>query len=91
MAVLLNRLSNRIGLRSFGSALKVVTARYVSTNQSYIENGGQMHPFAQLPETHEMLRNTCRNFADSVLKPIAGDIDQNHLYPAKQVQYFVCY
>ena len=88
MAVLLNRLSSRIGLSALSSAIKVSAARYVTTQQTYIENGEQIHPFAQLPETHEMLRKTCRDFADTVLKPIAGDVDQNHMYPAKQVSIF---
>lgn len=45
----------------------------------------QFHALAELPETHEMLRKTCRDYADEVLKPIAGDIDRNHRYPAEQV------
>lgn len=38
-----------------------------------------------LPETHEMLRKTCRDFAENELKPIAGEIDKEHRYPAEQV------
>ena len=85
MAHLAKRLCSKIGIRTFGNSIRVATARSVSTRQTYIENGEQIHPFAQLPETHEMLRNTCRDFADTVLKPIAGEIDQKHMYPAKQV------
>ncbi|GAB1607339.1 short-chain specific acyl-CoA dehydrogenase, mitochondrial-like [Argonauta hians] len=39
-----------------------------------------------LPETHKMLQETCRDFAEKELKPIAGDIDKNHKFPAEQVK-----
>ena len=32
-----------------------------------------------------MLRTTCRDFAEAELKPIAGKIDKEHLYPRDQV------
>jgi butyryl-CoA dehydrogenase len=38
-----------------------------------------------LPETHEMLRQTCRDFADNELAPIAGKLDKESLYPREQV------
>ena len=38
-----------------------------------------------LPETHEMLRQTCRDFADNELWPIAGKLDRESLYPREQV------
>ena len=40
---------------------------------------------ASLPESHEMLRQTCRDFAEGVLKPIAHKIDKEHLFPTDQV------
>ena len=39
-----------------------------------------------LPETHEMLRQTCRDFAEGELKPIAFKTDKEHLYPRDQVR-----
>ncbi|RUS71005.1 hypothetical protein EGW08_021240, partial [Elysia chlorotica] len=39
-----------------------------------------------LPETHEMLRKTCRDFADNELIPIAAKLDKEHLYPKEQVK-----
>ncbi|KAK9874285.1 hypothetical protein WA026_002637 [Henosepilachna vigintioctopunctata] len=39
-----------------------------------------------LPETHQMLQRTCRDFADAELIPIAGKIDKEHLYPKEQVK-----
>lgn len=38
-----------------------------------------------LPETHQMLQKTCRDFADNELIPIAGQLDKNHTYPKEQV------
>merc|ERR1719383_427870 len=42
---------------------------------------GSFYPLARLSETHEMLRQTCRDFADKELKPIAGVLDKEHRYP----------
>jgi len=39
-----------------------------------------------LPETHELLRKTCRDFADNELMPVAAENDRNHTFPAKQVR-----
>ncbi|XP_066507203.1 short-chain specific acyl-CoA dehydrogenase, mitochondrial [Hoplias malabaricus] len=41
---------------------------------------------AELPELHQMLRQTCRDYAEKELAPIAGQLDKNHMFPAKQVQ-----
>ena len=79
MASLIRRVSREI-LRSNSNKLFGIKAAKASTS----ENVG-VHPFALLPETHEMLRKTCRDFADEVLKPIAGDVDKHHKYPAKEV------
>ncbi|XP_061732164.1 short-chain specific acyl-CoA dehydrogenase, mitochondrial isoform X1 [Nerophis ophidion] len=40
---------------------------------------------AELPETHQILRQTCRDFADRELTPIASKLDKEHSYPAKQI------
>jgi len=39
----------------------------------------------QLSETHEMLKKTCRDFADKELRPIAGELDREHRFPKEQV------
>jgi len=41
--------------------------------------------FTQLPETHQMLRDTCRQFAENELWPIAGTIDKTCEYPEQQI------
>ena len=43
---------------------------------------------AKLPETHEMLRQTCRDFADKELAPIAASLDKEHKFPLEQVASF---
>ncbi|XP_058439158.1 short-chain specific acyl-CoA dehydrogenase, mitochondrial isoform X1 [Marmota monax] len=40
----------------------------------------------ELPETHQMLRQTCRDFAEKELFPIAAQVDKEHLFPAAQVK-----
>merc|ERR1739848_554353 len=39
-----------------------------------------------LPEEHQMLRETLRNFADAELKPFAGKWDAAHEYPAEAIK-----
>ncbi|NP_001080869.1 short-chain acyl-CoA dehydrogenase [Xenopus laevis] len=41
---------------------------------------------AELPETHQMLRDTCREFAEKELQPIAAELDQKHRFPQDQVR-----
>ncbi|KAK0134693.1 Short-chain specific acyl-CoA dehydrogenase, mitochondrial [Merluccius polli] len=41
---------------------------------------------AELPEMHQMMRQTCRDYATKELAPIAAMLDKNHTYPTKQVQ-----
>uniref|UniRef100_A0AC11ERZ9 Acyl-CoA dehydrogenase short chain n=1 Tax=Ovis aries TaxID=9940 RepID=A0AC11ERZ9_SHEEP len=40
----------------------------------------------ELPETHQMLRQTCRDFAEKELFPIAAQVDKEHRFPAAQVK-----
>ncbi|XP_054000140.1 short-chain specific acyl-CoA dehydrogenase, mitochondrial isoform X1 [Hylaeus anthracinus] len=41
---------------------------------------------SMLPETYQMLHKTCKDFAEQELKPIAAEIDKNHLYPKEQIK-----
>eukprot|EP00088_Acartia_fossae_P058271 TRINITY_DN6815_c0_g1_i1.p1 TRINITY_DN6815_c0_g1~~TRINITY_DN6815_c0_g1_i1.p1 ORF type:complete len:419 (+),score=78.26 TRINITY_DN6815_c0_g1_i1:37-1293(+) len=41
--------------------------------------------FTELPETHQMLKDTCRQFAENELWPIAGKIDKTQEYPEQQI------
>ncbi|POI35786.1 hypothetical protein CIB84_000460 [Bambusicola thoracicus] len=40
----------------------------------------------ELPETHQMLRQTCRDFAEKELMPLAAELDREHRFPAEQVK-----
>jgi len=39
-----------------------------------------------LPETHQMLKDTCRQFAEAELWPTAGNLDKECRYPDEQVR-----
>jgi len=39
-----------------------------------------------LPEEHELLRKTCRDFADNELIPIAAELDREKRFPKEQVK-----
>lgn len=39
-----------------------------------------------LTESQELLKKTCRDFAERELKPVAGDIDKKHEYPRELVR-----
>jgi len=41
---------------------------------------------AELPELHQMMRQTCRDYAQKELTPIAAQLDKDHVFPAKQVK-----
>ena len=39
----------------------------------------------ELEPEHEMMRQTCRDFAQQQLKPIAAELDREHRFPAEQI------
>jgi len=39
-----------------------------------------------VPDTHQMLQKTCRDFANSELVPQAAKHDREHLYPSEQIR-----
>ncbi|CAH2295354.1 short-chain specific acyl- dehydrogenase, mitochondrial [Pelobates cultripes] len=39
----------------------------------------------ELPDTHRMLRDTCRDYAERELQPIAAKLDREHLFPRDQI------
>ncbi|KAL7983165.1 hypothetical protein Chor_000027 [Crotalus horridus] len=41
---------------------------------------------AGLPETHRMLRETCRDFAAKELAPLAARLDREHRFPDQQIK-----
>ena len=67
--------------RSLGAAAPRLRAarRLLSTELADVS------PALDLAEEHEMMRQMCRDFADNELKPIAGQLDKEHTFPAAQV------
>lgn len=59
--------------------LRNVFQVYHSTSRSFAS-------LSSLPETHQMLQKTCRDFAENELKPIAAKTDREHLYPKEQIK-----
>jgi len=57
------------------------STRQLSTAYSDDDEG----PISYMSDTHDMLRQTCRDFADAQLKPIAGELDREHRFPAEQI------
>ena len=72
------RAAMRLASRSRGLP-RVVQARLQSTAVDDDNLSGY------ISETHEMLQQMCRDFADNSLKPIAGELDKEHRYPAEQI------
>ena len=49
----------------------------------------QLRAFSSAPglsESHIMLQQMCRDFADNELAPIAAELDREHRFPTEQVQ-----
>jgi len=66
-----------------------VSVRALSTSRSCLSEGEDLlsqHTFTQLPETHQMLKDTCRQFAEAELWPVAGKIDKTQEFPTEQVR-----
>lgn len=61
-----------------------------ATSERIIRPRRHVSNLAKLPETHEMLRKTCRDFADNELVPIAASLDKEHKYPEEQVKKMTC-
>lgn len=57
----------------------------------YLTGRRSLSQLAELPETHQILRQTCRDYADRELAPIAARFDKEHLYPSKQVSACWCF
>lgn len=68
-------MNNLIKLRHLPKNLFTLGTRSISNIQSI-----------QFSETHEMLRSTCRDFADKELAPAAAQIDKTHTFPKALIE-----
>ncbi|ESO84625.1 hypothetical protein LOTGIDRAFT_131888, partial [Lottia gigantea] len=41
---------------------------------------------AELPETHQLLKQTCQGFSDNEIAPVAAQLDKEHTYPKNLVK-----
>ncbi|XP_020288155.1 short-chain specific acyl-CoA dehydrogenase, mitochondrial [Pseudomyrmex gracilis] len=57
----------------------------VSIRGKYVINR-RIASLSMLPDTHQMLHKTCRDFAEQELKPFAAEFDRNHLFPKEQIK-----
>ena len=51
-----------------------------------IQRGITTTSSAFLPEEHQMLQQSCRDFADAELVPVAGEIDREHRFPTEEIK-----
>uniref|UniRef100_A0A0A9XD73 Short-chain specific acyl-CoA dehydrogenase, mitochondrial n=1 Tax=Lygus hesperus TaxID=30085 RepID=A0A0A9XD73_LYGHE len=62
---------------------RIVGQKLLSNNVVH-PNG--MAYFSSISETHEMLKKTCRDFAEGELIPHAAKFDKDHQYPKEQIK-----
>lgn len=62
--------------------IRVITNRFSSLTKRSISSVQSI----QFTEQHEMIKNTCREFADKELAPAAAHIDKTHTYPTELVK-----
>lgn len=63
--------------------------RIVSAIGNLIKNGvsrAKYSTMSHLSEVHQMLRKTCREFAEEELRPLASKIDRDHMFPKEQIK-----
>lgn len=63
-----------------------IFSRLLDSPSKYLYLKNQMSILTQLPDTHQMLKKTCREYAEKELMPIAAKIDKEHMYPKEQVK-----
>ena len=67
--------STKLGRKKCLSMSFLKLQKSVETSELQRQNYTE-HKFTELPEEHQMLKDTCRNFAEKELWPIAGEIDK---------------
>ncbi|KAJ8044247.1 Short-chain specific acyl-CoA dehydrogenase, mitochondrial [Holothuria leucospilota] len=61
-------------------------SRLMAGKSQIVPNRRGLSALAELPETHQMMKKTCADFADNELKPIASQIDKEHTFPADKIK-----
>lgn len=65
----------------FASKLRVLIQPIVTVRR----NKSTYIDWPLLKDEHKMVADMCRNFSDTELIPIAGDLDKNHTFPKAQI------
>ena len=73
---------------TFLSYKKSKTLQNLSVSQNCSSSSFSGAALIDLPETHQMLKDTCRQFAEAELWPIAGAIDKACSYPGEDLKIF---
>ena len=73
---------------TFLSYKKSKTPQNLSVSQNCSSSSFSGAALIDLPETHQMLKDTCRQFAEAELWPIAGAIDKACSYPGEEFKIF---
>ncbi|XP_078410119.1 short-chain specific acyl-CoA dehydrogenase, mitochondrial isoform X3 [Cetorhinus maximus] len=69
-----------------GSLLRRIT-RAMTVKSGCLRQLYTVYQMVELPETHQLLRDTCRGFAEKELTPVAAQLDREHKFPAEQSLY----
>ncbi|XP_060106308.1 short-chain specific acyl-CoA dehydrogenase, mitochondrial isoform X1 [Heteronotia binoei] len=59
---------------------------FVARTFQYMRQLHTIYQTVELPETHQMLRQTCQDFAEKELAPIAAELDKEHRFPTDQIK-----
>uniref|UniRef100_A0A1B6DC32 Short-chain specific acyl-CoA dehydrogenase, mitochondrial n=1 Tax=Clastoptera arizonana TaxID=38151 RepID=A0A1B6DC32_9HEMI len=66
--------------------LKITTSCFKATSLLSLRNCRHFYSSFSLPETHQQLLKTCRDFSEAELKPNAAVYDKEHLYPKDKIK-----
>ena len=78
--------ASRFASGTEGRHLSLSTARLQQPLEASEDIGLGEANFTSLPETHQMLQETCRQFAEAEIWPIAGQIDKTGEYPEENIK-----
>jgi len=78
--------ASRLATRPEPRHLSLSAARLQQPLEDSEELGLGEATFIALPETHQMLQETCRQFAEAEIWPIAGQIDKTGEFPEENVK-----
>jgi len=85
MTTLIRKLQHKTVLKTLSSSCQYLPSASLDPSKRCMSSHGEA-TFTQLPEVHQMLKDTCRQFAENELWPIAGQIDKTCEYPESKIR-----